>query len=174
MLVIDQINELPEETFVKVYGHLFEHSPWIARGAAAKRPFADCESMRRAFLSVIDESSMEEQFALLRAHPELAGKEAREDTLTRDSASEQASSGLDTLTAAEVTEMCTLNKDYRCKHGFPFIACVKHFTKAGIFYELRRRLNRKTSEEFATALEQIKAIAGFRLADLIGSRVAPP
>lgn len=153
---------------MEVCGHLFERSPWVARGAAAKRPFADREDMRLAFLSVMDEGSTEERLALLRAHPELAGKEAREGALTRDSALEQARSGLDALTATEAAEMRALNREYRDKHGFPFIVCVKHYTKAGIFHELRRRLSGGTSEEFATALEQVGAIAGFRLADLVG------
>lgn len=165
---IAQINALPKDEFVRVCGHLFEHSPWVAQKAADKRPFADRGDMHRKLFSMIEESPEKVQIDFLRAHPELAGKEAQQGSLTRDSTSEQARAGLDALSPAELAEIGSLNRDYRKNHGFPFIACVKHYTKAGIFHEFRRRVNRDTGEELETALEQIRAITGFRLADLVG------
>jgi len=139
---------------------LFEHSPWVEERADARSSSGD----RHAdLMAVVRDASPEEQLALIRAHPELAGKAAVD--LTEASASEQAGAGLDRLTQPEFDRFHALNAAYREKFGFPFIICVRLTDKAGILAAMERRLANDRDTEIATALEQIGEIVRLRLED---------
>ncbi|MDE8651316.1 2-oxo-4-hydroxy-4-carboxy-5-ureidoimidazoline decarboxylase [Novosphingobium album (ex Liu et al. 2023)] len=141
---------------------LFEHSPWVEERADARPSSGD----RLAdLIAVLHEASPEEQLALIRAHPELAGKAAIDKTLTEASAAEQASAGLDRLTPEEFARFHALNAAYRERFGFPFIICVRLTDKAGILAAMERRLANGRDEEVAAALEQIGEIVRLRLED---------
>jgi 2-oxo-4-hydroxy-4-carboxy-5-ureidoimidazoline decarboxylase len=140
---------------------LFEHSPWVEARADARLSSGD----RHAdLMAVLHDAAPEEQLALIRAHPELAGKAAV--ALTETSAAEQASAGLDRLTQAEFDRFQALNAAYREKFGFPFIICVRLTDKAGILAAMERRLANDRDTEIATALEQIGEIVRLRLKDI--------
>lgn len=162
-LPLAAINALDHAAFVARYGALFEHSPWVIERAAAQRPFAD---LHAGLMAVVMAASAEEQLALIRAHPELAGKAAIDRTLTEASAAEQASAGLDRLTAEEFARFHALNAAYRERFGFPFIICVRLTDKAGILAAMERRLAHDRDQEVAAALEQIGEIVRLRLEDL--------
>ncbi|WP_404480437.1 2-oxo-4-hydroxy-4-carboxy-5-ureidoimidazoline decarboxylase [Novosphingobium sp. BL-52-GroH] len=141
---------------------LFEHSPWIEERADALPSSGD----RHAdLMAVLHAATAEEQLALIRAHPELAGKAAIDRTLTDASAAEQASAGLDRLSQAEFDRFHTLNAAYRARFDFPFIICVRLTDKAGILAAMERRLGNEREAEIATALEQIGEIVRLRLED---------
>lgn len=141
---------------------LFEHSPWVEERADARPSSGD----RHAdLMAVVRDAAPEEQLALIRAHPELAGKAAVDGALTRASAAEQASAGLDRLTRAEFDRLHALNSAYREKFGFPFIICVRLTDKAGILAAMERRLANDRDTEIAAALEQIGEIVRLRLGD---------
>lgn len=114
-------------------------------------------------MQAVRDAGAEERLRLLRAHPELAGREAQGGSMTEHSGAEQISAGLDRLSSAELRQMTALNAVYRARHGFPFIVCVRHYTKAGILAELARRTARPTDAEIEEALAQIAVIAGLRL-----------
>ena len=114
-------------------------------------------------MAVVHDATPEEQLALIRAHPELAGKAAVDGSLTEASAAEQASAGLDRLTQAEFDRFHALNAAYREKFGFPFIICVRLTDKAGILAAMERRLANDRDTEIATALDQIGEIVRLRL-----------
>jgi 2-oxo-4-hydroxy-4-carboxy-5-ureidoimidazoline decarboxylase len=157
------VNGMDRQTFVGAFGDVFEHSPWVAERAFAHRPFADAAALHDAMSKAVLAAPRDAQLALLCAHPDLAGKEAREGTMTSQSVSEQASAALDRLTADEMARIAELNQRYRARHGFPFIVAVRHYTKAGIFHELERRAENDTQVEIANALAQVFAIARIRL-----------
>ena len=139
---------------------LFEHSPWVEARADARPSTGD----RHAdLMTVLYDATPEEQLALIRAHPELAGKAAVDGTLTQASAAEQASAGLDRLTQAEFDRFHALNAAYRDKFGFPFIICVRLTDKAGILAAMERRLANGRDAEIATALDEIGKIVRLRL-----------
>lgn len=139
---------------------LFEHSPWVEARADARPSSGD----RHAdLMAVMYEATPEEQLALIRAHPELAGKAAIDGTLTEASAAEQASAGLDRLTKAEFDRFHALNAAYRERFGFPFIICVRQTNKAGILAAMERRLGNDRTTEIAEALAQIGEIVRLRL-----------
>lgn len=141
---------------------LFEHSPWVEARADARPPSGD----RHAdLMAVVYDATPEEQLALIRAHPELAGKAAIDRTLTAASAAEQASAGLDRLTEAEFARFHELNAAYRARFGFPFIICVRLTDKAGILAAMEARLGNTREAEIATALTEIGKIVRLRLED---------
>ncbi|MFO3705348.1 2-oxo-4-hydroxy-4-carboxy-5-ureidoimidazoline decarboxylase [Xanthomonas codiaei] len=151
---------LDDAAFVARYRELFEHSPWVVERAARRRPLAD---LHRGLMQVVVEASAEEQIALIRAHPELAGKAAVDRTLTAASTAEQASAGLDRLSEAEFQHFHALNQAYRHRFGFPFVICVRLHDKAGILAALERRLDASRNEEISTALAEIGKIVQLRL-----------
>jgi OHCU decarboxylase len=156
-----------EAKFVARYGPLFEHSPWVAREAFRKGPFGGADELRAAFAAALHEAPRERQVALIRAHPELAGREATEGELTEASESEQASAGLNRLSPAEHAELAELNRLYRERFGFPFVVCVREHTRASIFENARARVTRTREEEIDTAIGEIAKIAALRLKDVL-------
>jgi 2-oxo-4-hydroxy-4-carboxy-5-ureidoimidazoline decarboxylase len=160
---IAALRDLNRDAFVAMLGHVFEHSPWVAQRAFDRAPFASVDELHRAMVAIVNESTPDEQIALLRAHPDLAGREAHEGTLTEASTGEQARAGLNALTPAEMSRISALNKAYRAQHGIPFIICVGHYTKAGIFFEFERRVGNATVAEIGAALVQVGAITRLRL-----------
>lgn len=141
---------------------LFEHSPWVEERADA-RPSSG--NRHADLMAVLHEATPEERLALIRAHPELAGKAAIDRMLTDASAAEQASAGLDRLTQGEFDQFHALNAAYRQRFDFPFIICVRLTDKAGILAAMERRLGNDREAEIATALEQIGKIVRLRLED---------
>ena len=139
---------------------LFEHSRWVEARADARPSSGD----RHAdLMAVVREATPDEQLALIRAHPELAGKASVDGSLTEASAAEQASAGLDRLTQAEFDRFHALNAAYREKFDFPFIICVRLTDKAGILAAMERRLANDRDAEIATALDEIGKIVRLRL-----------
>ena len=142
---------------------LFEHSPWIEARADA---LPSSGNRHADLMAVVHAATPEEQLALIRAHPELAGKAAIDRTLTEASAAEQASAGLDRLTEDEFARFHALNTAYRERFGFPFIICVRLTDKAGILAAMEARLANDRETEIATAIAQIGEIVRLRLRDL--------
>lgn len=139
---------------------LFEHSPWVEARADARPSSGDRHT---DLMAVVATASDAERLALIRAHPELAGKAAIDGTLTHASAAEQASAGLDRLTAEEFARFHDLNARYRERFGFPFIICVRLTDKAGILAAMAARLVNDRDTEIATAIDEIGKITKLRL-----------
>ena len=131
--------------------------------AALRRGRGSAPHVRRR----VAEAPAERQLALIRAHPELAGREAAAGSLTEDSTSEQASAGLDRLTKEELARLRELNAAYREAFGFPMVVAVREHTKDSIFAQAEARLSNGRDEEVATALGEITKIAGLRLSGLV-------
>jgi len=158
------LNALGEREFVALLGGVFEHSPWVAQQAYAARPFASLEDLHRAMMTSVRAAGRERQLALVRAHPELAGSEAKEGRLTTESSGEQARLGFTCLSREELGRMSELNRQYRERHGFPCIVALRlHATRASVMQEMERRLANDTQTELAAALEQVGHITRGRL-----------
>jgi 2-oxo-4-hydroxy-4-carboxy-5-ureidoimidazoline decarboxylase len=167
-LTLDRVNGMSAGDFARAFGRVFEHSPWIAERAFARRPFASVDALHRAMVEVVDGASAEEQLALLRAHPELAGREAQSGELTPESTNEQAKAGLTALTRAEMERIAALNARHAERFGFPFIIAARLNGKDRIFAELERRLALSPDAEQAACLAQVRLITRIRLDDLFG------
>lgn len=166
-MVLQAINDLDQQQFVQQLGFVFEHSPWIAAEAWHARPFAGVAELHAAMCAVMYAAPPDRQLALIRAHPDLAGKAAVAGELTRESRMEQSSAGLDRLSPEEFAAFTRMNAAYREKFGFPFIVCVREHTKDSILANFAGRLAHSRDEEIATALGEIAKIARLRLQDAI-------
>jgi 2-oxo-4-hydroxy-4-carboxy-5-ureidoimidazoline decarboxylase len=167
-----EVNALDRAAFAARFGGVFEHSPWVAERAWAARPFAGLAALHAALVQAMRGGSEAEKTALLRAHPELAGREAKEGRLTAASTGEQKSAGLDRLDADEMRRLSEMNAAYRAKFGFPFIIAVRARTKDEILAAFARRLARAPAEERATALAEVETIARIRLERMFAAAAA--
>jgi OHCU decarboxylase len=166
-------SRLSPALFEERYAGVWEHSPWIARrtlasGLTAAEDHAD--GLHAAMCKTMRAGTPDEQRSLILAHPDLAGKLAQARLLTHESAAEQASAGLDRLTADELTRFSALNDAYKARFGFPFIIAVKDNDKASILAAFERRLAHDADTETAEALRQIERIAWWRLQELLPRR----
>jgi 2-oxo-4-hydroxy-4-carboxy-5-ureidoimidazoline decarboxylase len=161
------LNQSTREDFTAALGHLFEHSPWVAEETWSQRPFASAEALHAALCATMRAASRERQLALIRAHPDLAGRLAQQKRLTAESTREQASAGLDRLSDAELADFTARNDEYKAKFGFPFIICARLNAKAAILDAMRVRADHAPETEFVTALGEIEKIAWLRLQDAL-------
>jgi len=164
---IAQINAMDEASFVAALGGIFEHSPWVARRAHGSRPFPHVDALHASMLDVVRRAGRDEQLALIRAHPELAGRAMVANALSAESTNEQSGAGLDRCSPAEYATLVELNARYNAKFGFPFILAVKGHDRAGVIAAFGRRVERDAVTEFAEALDQIARITALRLRALI-------
>ena len=156
--------------FTARFGGIFEHSPWVAERAWEMElgPAHDCAAGVHSVLArAFRRGSREERLAVLRAHPDLAGRLAAARRLTPESAFEQASAGLDALTDDERAEFELLNAAYTARFGFPFIIAVRDNDKPSILKAFQRRLENGAVAEFAEACGQVERIAELRLRDIL-------
>jgi len=172
-LALEQINAAPQAGFTQLLDGTYEHSPWIIERARGKRPFASLAALKLALVRVVRESGHDAQLALIRAHPELAGKAMVSKTLTSESTHEQGKAGLTECTPAEFAQIQKLNAEYNAKFGFPFILAVRGprgtgLPKAEIIATFERRLGHHPDFELAEALRNIHRIAEMRLDDKFG------
>lgn len=161
------LNAASAADFAAALHGIYEHSPWIAARAASLRPFASRYALLDALQGVVLAAARDEQLALIRAHPELAGKAAVRGELTAESTREQAGAGLASCTQAEFDRLQQLNRDYNARFGFPFILSVKGHDRASILRQFERRAVAEPDEELITALREIARIAEFRLLERV-------
>jgi len=172
-LTLDRLNAAsPAEALASLDG-LYEHSPWIVERALAARPFASLAQFKHALAAVVAGAGRDAQLALVRAHPELAGKAALAGTLTAESTGEQSKAGLGACSAQEFARITQLNADYNAKFGFPFVLAVRGprgtgLSRTQIIDSFARRIEGHPDFELAECLRNIHRIAEIRLADKFG------
>lgn len=176
-LTLEQLNAASQAEFVRLLDGTYEHSPWIAEAAWPGRPFASLAALKLAMVDVVRRAGREAQLALVRAHPELAGKAMVSRTLTAESTNEQGKAGLTECTPEEFARIQQLNADYNAKFGFPFILAVRGprgtgLGKREIIETFARRLDNPADFELAEALRNIHRIAEIRLDDKFGHEPA--
>ena len=172
-LTLDQLNRVTLDEAAALLDGLYEHSPWIARAALAKRPFVSLAQLKHAMVLEVVNGGRDAQLALLRAHPELAGKAMVDKSLTAESTNEQNKAGLTHCTPAEFDKIQQLNAQYNARFGFPFILAVRGprgtgLLKAEIIATLERRVQGHPEFELAECLRNVHRIAEIRLNDKFG------
>jgi N-carbamoyl-L-amino-acid hydrolase len=172
-ITLDQLNAAPLTDAVQLLDGTYEHSPWIAERAMAQRPFASLAALKFAMVQALNAAGIEPQLALIRAHPELAGKAMVSSTLTAESTNEQSKAGLTQCSTEEFAHIQRLNADYNARFGFPFILAVRGprgtgLTKSEIIATFERRLHNPVDFERAECLRNIHRIAEIRLNDKFG------
>lgn len=154
---------MDREAFVARYRGIYEHSPWVAKQCYDEAQSMSPDQLAIAFRDCVDNATREEKLALIRAHPDLAGRAAMAGALTAASRAEQSGAGLDQCTAREYEEFQSLNTRYKDKFGFPFVMAVRDSDRDDILAAFRARLDNTPEQEFATAISEIHEIARLRL-----------
>jgi 2-oxo-4-hydroxy-4-carboxy-5-ureidoimidazoline decarboxylase len=170
MVSLDDLNRMDREAFATALGDVFEHSPWVAETAFAARPFSTLNALHEAMTGAVQTAAADRQMALIKLHPDLAGKAARDGAITPDSRHEQSSAGLDRLSDDEFAAFHRLNAAYHAKFDMPFIVCVRRHGKDSILRQFEQRLRNDEPTERRAALTEICRIAALRL----DGRVAAP
>jgi 2-oxo-4-hydroxy-4-carboxy-5-ureidoimidazoline decarboxylase len=140
VISLQQLNHLPAAEFVAALGAIFEHSPWIPERVAALRPFDSTIALHRAMCDAVMHAAEAQQLALIRAHPELAGRAAIAGNLTAASTSEQKGAGLSACTPEQYQRLQSLNGAYNTRFGFPFVLAVKGHTPDSVLTALGSRV----------------------------------
>ena len=172
-ITLNQINTLPRAEAAALLTGLYEHSDWIAEQALDARPFASAAALKHAMVEVLNRAGRDAQVALVRAHPELAGKAMVTQSLTAESTNEQSKAGLTDCTPQEFAHIQQLNASYNAKFGFPFILAVRGprgagLTRQQIIQTFERRLDNHPDYELAECLRNIHRIVEIRLNDKLG------
>lgn len=170
---LNELNALGPDAFVQALDGVYEHSPWIAAAAASQRPFASLAALKLALVDALRAAGRDAQLALIRAHPELAGRAMVDQTLTAESTGEQSRAGLTHCTPEEFATLQRLNADYNARFGWPFILAVRGPRGTGlqrgqIIEAFSRRLQAPADLEFAECIRQIHRIAEIRLDEKLG------
>ena len=167
-MTLAELNRLDRRAFVAELGAVFEHSPWVAERVHGRGPFRSVDELHGAMMAAVQTASHDEQLSLVRAHPELAGAEAKAGTMTAHSTGEQGRLGLTTLDREEFNRIGEINRRYREKFGFPcIVALALHATRDTVMAEMERRLDTAPHEELGRALNQIGHITRARLDRLL-------
>jgi 2-oxo-4-hydroxy-4-carboxy-5-ureidoimidazoline decarboxylase len=164
---LEEINACDRGAFVAALSHLFEHSPWVPQDTFPRRPFRSLDELHGALCATMRGAPVDSQLALVRAHPDLAGRLAQAGQLTASSTKEQTAAGLDRLTPAEAAEIQRLNDAYKERFGFPFVICARLNAKGTILAAMRTRLGNAPDAELSTALDEIAKRARLRLNEAI-------
>ncbi|MGH8804679.1 MAG: 2-oxo-4-hydroxy-4-carboxy-5-ureidoimidazoline decarboxylase, partial [Polaromonas sp.] len=172
-LTLQQLNAASREEAAQLLDGLYEHTPWIAEKALDFRPFSSLAHLKHVMAKVLDEAGKDAQIALIRAHPELAGKAMVSKTLTAESTHEQGKAGLTDCTPQEFAKIQQLNADYNAKFGFPFVLAVRGprgtgLNKQQIIETFERRLDGHPEFERQECLRNIHRIVEIRLNDKFG------
>jgi OHCU decarboxylase len=157
------------EDFVRRYGGVYEHSPWVAEQSFGEiDEDIDTMALAEVFAECVDNASWDKRLALIRAHPDLAGRAAIAGELTQESTDEQSSAGIDQCTAEEFARFQNLNDRYRKKFEFPFVMAVRGSNRHKILAAFEERLQNGPDEEFECAISEIHKIARLRLESMVG------
>ncbi len=150
--------------FVKHYGGIYEHSAWVAEETSDEGKLTDnVDDLAELFAECVDNASYERRLALIKAHPDLAGRASIAGELTEASNVEQASAGIDQCTPEEFARFQDLNERYKAKFGFPFVMAVRNSNRHEILAAFETRLSHDLDDEFERAIAEIHKIARLRL-----------
>lgn len=166
-LSIGDLNRMAVADFIAGFGDVAEHSPWVAERAAGARPFTDRDAVADAFAATLRGAARDERLAVLRAHPDLAGRAAVAGDLTESSRREQVGAGLDRLTSEQFERFTALNAAYRERFGIPFIFAVKGASAAMILAAFEERLGNGRKAELENATDNVCRIMRFRIEDRV-------
>jgi beta-ureidopropionase / N-carbamoyl-L-amino-acid hydrolase len=172
-LTLAALNAASPAEFARLLDGTFEHSPWVVERAAPMRPFASLAQLKLAFVRVLRDATEAERLALLRAHPELAGRAMVSNSLTAESNDEQSRAGLTACSPEEFATLQRLNAAWNAKFGFPFMLAVRGprgtgLTRAQIITEFERRLANPVDHELEECVRQVHRVVEIRLDDKLG------
>jgi len=141
------VHDLPRKLSVEELARLFE-----GRTRFVER-LADYQDPLGAARALLNELPEDERIEALNAHPRIGAPQ-----LSAVSSREQGTN----TDPVVLEELARLNRAYETKFGFRFVVFVNGRSRSEILDVLRGRLGRTKDQEFATALDDLVAIANAR------------
>jgi 2-oxo-4-hydroxy-4-carboxy-5-ureidoimidazoline decarboxylase len=166
MHTLDQLNTMSRDDFAAALDGVFEHAPWVAEAAAARRPFTTVAALHEALMAAVQAAPSDVCVGFLRGHPALRPKALADPTLTASSRTEQDGLGMTNL-GDQLARFEAASSVYEARFGFPFIVCVRRLTPPFVLRGLERRLANAPDQERAAALTEIGHITRLRLVDCV-------
>ncbi|KAF0279497.1 2-oxo-4-hydroxy-4-carboxy-5-ureidoimidazoline decarboxylase [Spiribacter aquaticus] len=163
------VTALSRDRFIAIFGGVYEHSSWIAAQVFDAGIDSQCNTIARLherMAKALEAAGSDAVLAVLRAHPDLAGRAAVAGELTDASRGEQADAGISACTPEQFSRFQELNRAYRDKFGFPFIIAVRGLDRHAILSAFESRINNDQATERCAALHQVHQIAANRLRSL--------
>ena len=151
-------DDMRRKEFIECYGGIYEHSPWVAEAVYDSGNVRG--DLAAQFRACVENATTEKKLALIRAHPDLAGRAAVAGELSESSTEEQASARLDSCTSAEFELFQSLNDAYHRKFGFPFVMAVRGSNRQQILDAFAARLDNDPDTEFNAAIAGISPRSG--------------
>src|SRR5260370_6802256 len=103
-MALANLNATDETGFMAALGDVYEHARWVAQAALKQQPCATLAALHAAMKDAVRAAPREQRLALIKGHPDLAGKAARAGTMTVESTAEQATASLDRLSQADFAQ----------------------------------------------------------------------
>lgn len=167
-LKIEDVNHLSAAEFNDLFKNVVELWPQAADAVVSQRPFEHLHNLIFAFVDYLENLTVDDKIAVLKSHPDLAGKLLAEDKLSEESAAEQAFAGLNRLTTDQQSDLIKLNTEYANKFGFPFVICVRQTNKIErILAGIRERLPNNRNDEIINGIDQVKNICQIRIESIV-------
>ncbi|XP_022120672.2 2-oxo-4-hydroxy-4-carboxy-5-ureidoimidazoline decarboxylase-like [Pieris rapae] len=167
MYSVPEVNSMPDDRFVWVFGNVIELCKDAAVWVKKKRPFNRLADLCTEFHKYLDNLSVEEKLGILKSHPDLAGRLAALGELTKESIEEQKSAGLDKINAEQKSIINACNERYKLKFGFPFIICARENKVQSIIDGLNSRILNSRDQEIETGINEVKKICKLRILDIV-------
>jgi len=160
-----ELNSASRESALSLLEPIVERSLWVAEQIVDARPFTSDQDVAQRLVDTILEAGFERRLALFRAHPELAGREAEEGTMTEASTSEQGRLGLTSLDPDTTARLAGMNAAYSDRFGHPFILALHRVPDLETVFEIFEcRLAATPVEEHVSTLAEIASVISARAA----------
>jgi OHCU decarboxylase len=164
---ISSLNTAPRGQFVTMVAPAYQGDAGIAEAVADRRPFADANALRAALQDELFSLPHEQQIALMRSYPTLAGPDLSKVDRTSRTFVDQAAAGLTFLGEDEQKAFTEVNVAYNDKFGFPLIVAARELSAEQVLEQAWQRLDNSATQEHAASLVEIAKIANHRLEDMV-------
>lgn len=145
-VTLDEVNRMDEAAFVRQFGGIYESSPWVAKAAYAKRPFASVTAVHQA---------LADAFA--------GAPQAQQSKFFHDLADLR----LEPLEPADQALLEAMNKAYRAKFDMAFTICVRRNSPSRIFSEHMRRMANGPDAELRNSIQEEFYTTRLRVAEAV-------
>lgn len=172
-VTLADVNRMDQATFVATFGDTFELSPWVAKDAYAKRPFATVAALHQAMWETFNAVPRAEHITFLRNLPDIGDKNVAPGGITEDSKREQQAAGINALNATDLARLIALNKAYKAKFGYGYTICVLRNTPETIMSQIERRMTYDPDKDLAASLQEEFYITRLRVAGMVTGPGAP-
>ncbi|WP_417289136.1 solute carrier family 23 protein [Corynebacterium variabile] len=167
MLTLEDVNAMDQASFLRTFSPLFNNATWPLERAHAAAPFDTVQDLRDAVQDAVLTAPREQQDALIRDYPSMAGLLLDAEALKRESgfAGSLALEGMDDV---EQEQLRDLSDQYHQRFSMPFVACLGRMdSRSQIVTEGLRRLENSPEQEHLQLLGEVVEISNDRFNNLI-------